>query len=30
VAGNIPDPRYGLWTSKYGPWSWRMGARFSF
>ena len=30
VAQNIPDPRYQLWTTKYGPWSWRMGARFSF
>jgi hypothetical protein len=30
VASNIPDPRYLGWTTKYGPWSWRMGARFSF
>jgi len=30
VAQNIPDPRYQQWTSRYGAWSWRMGARFSF
>ncbi|MDH4272810.1 MAG: hypothetical protein OEW18_12640, partial [Candidatus Aminicenantes bacterium] len=24
------DPRFGQWTSRYGEWSWRMGARFSF
>lgn len=30
VAQNIPDPRYQQWTSKFGAWSWRMGARFSF
>jgi len=24
------DPRYGMWTSRFGTWSWRLGARFSF
>ena len=24
------DPRFGMWTSLFGSWSWRLGARFSF
>lgn len=24
------DPRFGMWTSRFGTWSWRLGARFSF
>jgi hypothetical protein len=27
---NARDPRYGLWTSRFGEWSWRLGARLSF
>ena len=30
VTVNATDPRFGMWTSRYGAWSWRMGARFSF
>jgi hypothetical protein len=30
VTVNPFDPRYGMWTSRFDPWSWRMGARFSF
>jgi hypothetical protein len=30
VSGDKLDPRYGMWTSLFGSWSWRMGARFSF
>ena len=30
VTVNALDPRFGMWNSKYGAWSWRLGARFSF
>ena len=30
IATHEPDPRYDKWNSRYGAWSWRMGARFSF
>ena len=30
IATHEPDPRYGMWSSRMGPWSWRMGARLSF
>jgi hypothetical protein len=30
VTVNALDPRFGMWNSKYGSWSWRLGARFSF
>jgi hypothetical protein len=30
IASHTPDPRYGLWSSRFGTWSWRLGARFSF
>jgi len=30
VTVDALDPRYGMWTSRYGARSWRLGARFSF
>jgi hypothetical protein len=30
IASHTPDPRYGMASSYFGAWSWRMGARFSF
>jgi hypothetical protein len=30
IATHTPDPRYGLWNSRLGTWSWRLGARLSF
>jgi hypothetical protein len=30
VPVNRDDPRYGLWTTRLEPWSWRAGVRFSF
>ncbi len=30
ITVNPLDPRYGMWTSRFGSWSWRLGARFSF
>ncbi|MDP2915475.1 MAG: TonB-dependent receptor, partial [Candidatus Aminicenantes bacterium] len=30
VTVDALDPRFGMWTSRYGPWSWRLGARVSF
>ena len=30
VTVNALDPRFGMWTSRFDTWSWRLGARFSF
>jgi hypothetical protein len=30
ITVNKDDPRYGMWTSRYGAWYWRLGARLSF
>ena len=30
ITVNRDNPIYNWWTSRYGSWSWRLGARFSF
>jgi hypothetical protein len=30
IATHTPDPRYGMWSSRYNTFSWRLGARISF